>query len=1066
MTQATPHTNGAVLTYQSGTELHRLVIGSEKWRHWLDAEDTTTFRFENAQGSFTARRENKSGGWYWYAYRKRNGKLRKVYLGKPAKLSPERLHAALSTLMAGEQECNTPSPLDDQPSPSGVRDLASSPPDNHLQDTPQGIPLLTTKLYMPPARPDLVARPRLLERLNAAVQRKLTLLSAPAGFGKTTLLSAWRAIQLGNTMPMAWVSLDVEDNDLSRFWNYVIASLSTIAPQTGPQVTGQAAGSLLSQPVITPLYLSDRASIEAFLTRLINVLHTMQRDIVLALDDYHLITLPPIHDSLAFLLDHLPTCLRLVILSRTDPPFSLVRLRTQGQLTELHAADLRFTHDEVTTFLNAVMLLDLSHDEIHALDAHTEGWVAGLQLAALSMQGREDRQEFITTFTGSHRHILEYLTAEVLSRQDEYIQNFLLQTSILDRLSPSLCNAVTNHSYSETTLEQLEQANLFLIPLNEQRRWYRYHHLFAEFLRAHLARVHPEMVSELHSRAAKWYEQNGFAAEAMQHMLSAGDLAEAARLVEQNGEAMVKSGEMMTLLNWFGALPEDEIRRRPRLSLYYAGALGSLGQLDAAEARVQHAEETLAQSEVNEDAKREVQGELASAKTFIVSARGDVQSTIDQANQALALLPPENAFMRSLISASLAQAYLLNGDMETASQVFQETKALSIASHNAHALLLSICCEAFMQAAQGRLHAAFETYRQTLQMDLGVSYIAPPEHTRSTTGGSRFDRKEETINRVLTNRPLPGASMAYIGLGALAYEWNRLDDAIQYLHIALELGQQWGFMSMLAEAYNFLALTHLAKGDIAAAFDVIEQGEQLIRPHNTPLALTWIQAGRARLWARLGNIIELTRWEQATGLSTHDTPNYLQEFEHLTLVRLRLLQSHYSEAEQYLKRLLRLAQTEGRTRSVIEMFALLAVSLHMQDKTSAALTALSQALELAQEEDGIRTFVDIGRPMPELLRLALSRGIAPTYARTLLAAFEETDYTRLEKQEEHPSLLSERELHVLRCIAAGKSNAEIARELVVAVSTIKTHINHMYLKLDVHSRTQAVARAKQLELIR
>jgi len=1059
MARATPLVSENVLTYHTGLGDHTLPIGSPTWWRWLNAEHTTTFRFENARGSFTARREQKNGSWYWYAYRKKNGKLHKAYLGKSEELTPECMNSAVTILT--NREGNHPASVPETSHPplrTRIDDAIAKT--SMYNGYPQGMPLLATKLSVPPVRPELVARPRLVDRLNSEIRRKLTLISAPAGFGKTTLLSAWRASAEGNEMPVAWVSLDAGDNDLARFWNYNIAALQAFSPS--------------AVDLANAVYFPDMSSVEAFLTVLINSIATFTSDFVLVLDDYHAITLQPIHDSLAFFLEHLPRHMHLVISSRNDPPLPLVRLRSSGQLTELHAADLRFTLDEVTAFLNSIMDLGLSDKQIAALDTHTEGWVAGLQLAALSMQGREDKQHFIATFTSSHRHILEYLSTEVFSRQPGYVQNFLLHTSILDRLSASLCNAVTNRDDGQAMLERLERANLFLVPLDEERRWYRYHHLFAGFLLESLAQSQPALLPELHRKAAGWYEQNGFIFEAMQHLLAAEDYRSAARLVDQNGESMVKSGEMMTLLQWLSALPEDMIRNSPRLSFLYAGCLASLGQLDAADVRVQDAERALQQElslhpELAGEESSSMQitmGELAAIQTFIVSARGDVQGTIELAHRTLEQLPAEEAFLRSLITASLGQAYLLNGNLQAAVQIFSQTRALSEASNNIHALLVSIGSEAFTLTWQGHLHQAAEVYERVLHLDVGSYFVASPMpgNVRALKHPSHVDDRETNL-RSLPGSRFPAASMAYIGMGVLLYEWNDLDRAIEYLNMGLEMGKQWGYMLLQAQAYAFLALAHLARGGRDSAFGVLLQAEGLMREHNVSLAMAWVLTSRARLWLALGRIDEAALWAEASRLSLHDTPSFLRDFEQLTLIRLFFLQGRHNEAEQFLDRALQVAEAEGRVKNVIEILALQALSLQMQGKTKAALLPLRRALALTEPEGYIRTFVDMGKPMQELLHRALSPGRNAGYIRKLLAAFDEAGNIQNAPTLHHTSTpLSERELDVLRYIAAGKSNQEIAREFVVAVSTIKTHVNNIFVKLGVHSRTQAVARARELRL--
>ncbi|MEO6887385.1 MAG: LuxR C-terminal-related transcriptional regulator [Ktedonobacteraceae bacterium] len=1003
MARATPRVRGDLLMYHTGTDEHTIRLESDAWWRWLAAQETTTFRFEGPGGSFTARREHKGTGCYWYAYRKHAGKLRKAYLGR----SPELKQARLDSIAA----------ILNEPGRAAAPEGGSHPSPN---------PLLMTKLYLPPARSSLVARPHLVARLHAGLrQHGLTLISAPAGFGKTTLLSVWQ--QAHTHVRLCWVSLDAQDNDPARFWTYVITALHLQHPGIEDHAFALLPSSETPPPASTP----------AVLTALINTLATIPQDVALVLDDYHVITTPAIHEALGFLLDHLPPRMHLIIISRSEPPLPLAHLRAQGQLTELHATDLRFSGAEVATFLNQVMGLALSSSEIVALEARTEGWVTGLQLAALAMQGRTDKQGFINAFTGSHRYVGEYLASEVFQRQPEHIQDFLLASAILARFSGSLCDAVTGRADGREILAWLEQAHLFLVPLDEQRRWYRYYHLFSEFLRARLQQTRSALIPQLHHRAAAWYESQGLLDEAVEHMLASTDYEGTAHLVERHAEAILKQGAHMTILHWLRALPDELVSASPLLNLLYAGSVGLIGQLDDAEARLRAVEQILAAAglpvthpeHAESDPERHILGLVMAIRIFLASARADVPRTVALVEQMLAWWPREEMFVRSMVVVSLGQAYMLSGDLATANRIFLENRTISQASGNIYVLLTCICASAFAQSFQGHLQRAAEIYRQALRL-----------------GSQR------------SGALAPGVSMAYAGLGLLFYDWNRLDEAESHLRLGIEIGQQWGYMSMLAQAYTYLACTLYARGDVPAAFETLEQAEQLTRQHNVAAAIDSVMASRTRLWLVLGNIEAASEWLQTCGLSIADPTHYLREFGHLTLVRVLITQGHYEEVQAFLARLLQATESEERIRGAIEILMLQAILSYRSGSLAEALETLTRALTLAEPEGYIRVFVDEGRPMIDLLRHALSHGIAPGYTRKLLAALEVPEAG--ESLESTP--LSEREMRVLQSIAAGKSNQQIAADLTIALSTIKTHINNIYGKLNVHSRTQAVARARDL----
>ena len=913
--------------------------------------------------------------------------------------------------------------------------------------------LLTTKLYIPQARPNLISRPRLSKRLGEGMNRKLTLISAPAGFGKTTLLSGWCMIHLVDERPLAWIALDEDDNDSSRFLSYLVAALQTIEADIG-----EAALLSLRSPQPPP--------IESLLTALINEVAAIPNDFALVLDDYHVIEAEPVHDAVTFLLEHMPPQMHLIIASRTDPPLPLSRLRTRGQLTEIRAADLRFTPEEARAFLRDVMALELSTRDIEALEERTEGWIAGLQLAALSMQDREDISGFIAAFTGSNRYVLDYLAEEVLQKQPERVQTFLLQTSILDRLSGALCDAVTGGADGQAMLERLEQANLFTIPLDQQRRWYRYHHLFSDFLRDRLQQIQPERVPELHRRAAGWFENQGLVTEAMGNILAAEDFEWAARLVEQNRVAMITRGELNTLLGWLEVLPDVLVRSRPPLCLAYAWVLVLTGQVDAAEVRLRDAEVALgvgcespteapktSQAEPDEAKERaEILGEVAAARVEVARMRGDIPSAIDLSHRALEIMPEENLLLRGVVALNLGSAYWISGNVAAASRASSEAATMSQAAGNVYLALVALRGLALVKAAQGRLQEAVETYRQAQQL---------------------ADEQGERI--------LPAAGYAHVGMGELLYEWDDLEGAERQLLEGVELGERGGPVIMLLDGYIALSRVKLAQGEENAALDRILKAQQLAQRHNITLVVAKLAAHQARLWLVQGNLAAAVRWAQGSTLSVDDELSFQREFEHATLARVLIAQDKPGEALRFLERLLGAAEADERVGSLIGILALEALALQAAGDVAEAVNALAGALSLAEPEGYVRTFVDEGAPMAALLLRVLETqkegrltttlaNISPEYISKLLAAIDgkTAPPTRMSPRRTAGSLvepLSERELEVLRLIASGASNRDIARKLFVSLATVKTHINNTYRKLEVHTRTQALARATELKLL-
>ncbi len=884
-------------------------------------------------------------------------------------------------------------------------------------------------------------RLRLIARLNEGLTRPLTLISAPAGFGKTTLLSEWIP---RSERCVAWLSLDEGDNDPIRFWIYFIAALQKLKTTLGESILP-----LLQSPQPPPL--------ELILTTLLNDIATFPDNFALVLDDYHLIETQSIHANLTFLLDHLPPQMHLVITSRSDPPLPLSRLRARSQLSELRAADLRFTPDEAARFLNNMMGLSLSAEDIEVLEERTEGWIAGLQLAALSMQGRDDLPRFIAAFTGSNRYILDYLTDEVLERRPKGTKIFLLQTSILHQLSGPLCDALTGQSDGQAMLERLEQANLFLIPLDEERKWYRYHHLFAEVLRARLRQTQPDSVPELHRRASGWYEQQGLLAEAITLAATAADLEQVARLVEQHGPHLTQRGQVQTVLGWLNALPEALLRSRASLCIVYAQALMFTGHLEAAEARLNEAEQCV-QTDTPAHQAQAILGQVALIRAIITRFYGNLAHSIAFSHQALELLPEAQANLRSVALLNTARVYLVSGEVTTVNERLLLEAITQIQTlGNQVAIMTSLTNLARLQTLQGRLRQATATYAKAAQV------VAEPEVLRALIGSLAY----------------------YAGLGDLLREQNDLDQAERLLAQGLDVTTQLFDADLVALCYMALARLKQARRDHLGAIETLDEFAQLARQRKFyETLIAHGMATKAQLQLAQGDLAAALRWADKCDLPVAGEPSYPHELEYLALVRVRIAQgrsnpvgSHLPEALRWLAWLLPAAEAGGRTSSVIEILILHALALQAQGDSKEALTVLERALTLAEPEGYVRIFVDEGEPMAALLgRMKadpLSEGRSgrmKAYIHKLLAAFDVGG----QETSLHPSFLiphplidplSERELELLRLVAVGRSNQEIAQELFLALGTVKKHLNNIFGKLEAQSRTQAIVRARELNLL-
>jgi LuxR family maltose regulon positive regulatory protein len=846
----------------------------------------------------------------------------------------------------------------------------------------------------------------------------MTLISAPAGYGKTTLLSYWAQ---HCQWAVAWLSLDEDDSDPARFLAYLVAALRQVGVVKEETVSA-------SQVPLQPY------SAQTVLANLINAIETAGRAFVLVLDDYHLIQASPVHDALTYLLDHQPSQVHLVIASRADPPLPLARLRARGQLAELRQSDLRFTLDETTAFLNQLMGLGLPAGDVTALASRTEGWIAGLQLAATSLHARGDAHWFIQDFKGSNRYILDYLIEEVLQRQPQNVQAFLLQTSILDRLTGPLCNAVTKQAEGQAMLERLEHANLFIVPLDDERTWYRYHRLFADLLQKRLGETHPRLLPILHRRASAWHEQNGLMAGAIDHALAAEDFERAAGLIERIAEATLMRSESATLVKWISALPEAHVRARPALCVYHAWVLLLGGSsLGAVEARLRYVEgpPTLL---------------TLPLQALVANYRGEVARAIQFSRSALEQLPANEVFQRGMAALNLAAAYHTQGDLAASQRVLQEAALGGHATGNVMMAVAALCYRAELCRREGKLRQARSLYQQALD---------------SATDGRG--------NRV------PIAGRALIGLGELAREWNELEAATRYVFEGIELAGRWAQAGTL-EAYLILARIRQAQEDWVGVHEALQAMRQVaIEFEATEVDDRVVDMAEAWMQIAQGDLGGPRHWAERYGLGRNVDPlilengddilvRRLRKYEYPIAARLWMAEGCPAEALALLEAALPVAEKMNRVGLVIEYEILIALAVQTLGQSEKALQALERALALAEPEGFVRIFVDEGEPMAHLLYEAAAGRIRPEYAGRLLAAFP-TAAPPESKRAEMVEPLSERELEVLRLIAEGLSNEEIAQRLVLSLPTVKWHTGNIYGKLGVKNRTQAVATARTLGIL-
>jgi len=907
--------------------------------------------------------------------------------------------------------------------------------------------LIRTKLHLPFTRLELVSRPRLQVRLAEGLRGPLTLITAPAGFGKTTLVASF-IVNCG--LPIAWLSLDKDDNQVERFLSYLVAAL-----QETDNTIGSGAAQLLSA--------ARQGPPEAVLTSLINDLDTAGGEIVLVLDDYQFINSQSVHEEVAFLLDHCPNTFHLVIASRSDPPLPLVRLRARGKMVELRAADLRFTEPEATQFLNDVMGLRLNAGSVAMLEERTEGWITGLQMAALSMRHREDVLGFIKGFSGTNRYILDYLLEEVMASQPPEIQQFLLCTSILERLTAPLCEAVLeagkldgwiidklsanfqppNLLNCQPILEYLEGANLFLLPLDDERIWYRYHHLFADLLHARLQQtLKIEDIAALHTLAAQWYIHNGLTYEAIHHASLTLNNEWVEQLIEQNYMEMFHRGEASSMRFWTGKLSKELIYRRPWLCIYEAQSHALFGQLDEADVLLAKAEEHLQLENPSADTKSML-GHLAYVKSRVTGMRGDVHRAIELSLTARENTPASNQALQSGIGVNLGVGYFLNGDFTNAIQTFNETIESGIAANAINGTMAAYCHQARLYAIQGRLHKSYELYQEARKFALDA-------------GG----------------RNLGAMSLVDMGIANVLYELNDLEAALAHIKQALEFIPLWGNADDIALAYTTLAQIQQAQGNKAGAVEAIEKGIHLIQTNGVfSEARDAVRTTQVKLWLAHRDLLSAGRWaaDQEERLISDRGFRFVNELTRITLSRVYIAQKKPDETIRLLTRLEESAESGGRKGSLVEILILKALTLKILGETAQALAVLEKGLSQAEPERYNRIFIHEGPPMQRLLaHWSAHAGDGPLrdYSNYLLSQFDADPHQITATQERISPIgdlvepLTLRELEVLQLICAGNSNQIIANKLVISIKTVKKHTGNIYGKLGVTSRAQAMVKAR------
>ena len=912
------------------------------------------------------------------------------------------------------------------------------------------VPLLKTKLYVSPLHPEVVPRSHLVGQLENGLKGKLTLISAPAGFGKTTMLKEWIASRVD---PVSWVSLDSGDNDPIRFWAYFITALQHIKEGVGESV---AAALQTPQPpplehLLTDL-INDISPIQAIKQGSLN----LEEKDILVLDDYHLITDRRVHETVTFFLDHLPPSFHLIIATRADPPWPIARMRARLRVTEIRAEDLRFSLQEATIFLNETMGFNLSPRDIASLEERTEGWIVGLQMAALSMRSREDKNAFIRAFTGTHRYILDYLLEEVLDQQPKDIRSFLLKTSILERMTAELCDAIMGIEDSKEILSHLEMANLFIVSLDDNRSWYRYHHLFSELLKSQLSIKHPTQVPLLNQQASQWFEDNQFVEETIQYAFASKDNERVARLIEDNAMGLFQNSKYNKLSGWIEALPPDLVLKRPWLCVYQAWTRHWAGLREGGEDCLENAEKVLAESSsIHEPEVKRLSGYIAAMRAHYALTNEALTIAIQQARKALLNLPKEDYFIRSTAGIAMGGAYWGEGKVWKAEKAFRDCASDALKGGYNLRASSALCYVGMQQVKQARLHQAEKTFKKSL------------------------DLVQDSEGRVFPNAGYPLAK-----LGELACEWNNLDTAYKDSEQGVELCNLLGQVDLIAEANASLARVQIARKDYSGAENTIEQTDQLTKGVKfDPWAVTWLDDCRIRLWISTNRLDQAYRWMTTFGPKIDGPLNFQHDLSHINLARVLVALSekeshnkHAKEALDLLHRLSDAAEEAGWLHHKIQILVLIAMAHNLIGERENAINALTSALTLSEPSRYIRTYINEGPPMGMMLEAVLDlqreksfsqfNKTQENYIKELLSNLQKEEHgTNQEAGETFFEPLTVRELDVLRLLVTNKTVPEIAEELVVSPNTIRSHVKHIYEKLGVHRRLSAVQKAKDLNLV-
>jgi LuxR family maltose regulon positive regulatory protein len=970
-------------------------VGSQQWYSWLSDEENGSFYFVNETGSFTARKERrKRGGWYWIAYRSREGRLMKTYIGRSEDLTLERLHAVTSQLSVPNHDAQS-----------------ASLPAHPIMAAKFAPPPLAMRTYR------MVERKALLERLEASLRVRLTLIMAPAGFGKTTLLNMWyEQCKRQKKHPVAWVTLDERDNDPSRYWSAIWNALHREQKREDIDLS-------------MPLYSTPQMSIESVLAALLN----SQPGGVLMLDDYHAITNPQIHEAMEMFLTHLPPDMHVVISSRSEPPLALGRARMYGELLELRIDDLRLSEGEIEAFLRETMGITLSADERALLEQRTEGWVAGLYLVGLALRGQQRPDDILQRLSGSQRSLFDYFAEEVFAHQPVEVQRFLLSTAMFPELTSQLCAAITDEDEVsvQNMLAYIERANIFVVPLDEQRRCYRYHALFREFLQEKLKRSTPELIVELQRRAACWYEQLGMLEEAIEYALAANDIERSTRLIERVGEEILwRKGEVRRLLTWLQQLPSSAYEENLHLLILYAWALLLGGRQDQED--VEALLETI-ESRAEEQMASALRGDIAALHARLAAFRNDVPQSRAFSRQALQELPKERALLRADVAFAMGgapsepdESYRLLSEALHISQALGSLRTAMFSSR----YLASTCLE------QGRMTEAEAILQQALHL------AGETEQVR-----------------------VPATGVIHIGLAELHYERNELAEALRHATVGIELGERSGEIKVLLSGYCVLALIYAAQGEIERGWQNLWKSERVAMVGR----VAWLREQRATIAIHLallqhdigGAKRALLPLDIDPDAGPKHAPGPENADERLMLAKIWLAEEKYDAVLELLEPAAQLAQQHGRIKTLLATLAMEAIAANRRGERQRAGHIVSEIVSAGGSEGYMRIFLDAGEPMLDLLQQVDVPGRARVWTRKLLEAFESSRGGR----KSEAAGLSEREYEVLQLVASGMSNQEIAEALIIAVSTAKAHVKHICQKLGVQTRVQAVAKARELELI-